>query len=191
MPRYYRDLAAVLVAVVVMLLLSSACLAQAPMRVAILPVREDPYVQDTTVNEVIKQALTRRFELPFADIIPIYVLIPPADILAALPAAPANIKPDQALLARVAACTKADIVIAPAITRFTAYTYSNRWGELMQKTNLAIRLSVYNARLGQSAAVESFRLYDGDWSVRGDADALAREIMDELLSRHQVQVLLN
>lgn len=189
MRHWYASVAAVLLAVLVTLG-GGACAAEAPMRVAILPVTQGGPARDQAVDAVVTQQLTRRFQLPFADIVPIYQLLPQQEVASALPATYATAKPERQLLAQVAAKAQADLVIAPGITSFVDYTYNTRWGDLKQKTALTIRLCAFNARTGQYAAVSASRLYEGDWSVLGDADTLARAIMDELWDRPQIQAVV-
>lgn len=187
--RFRCASAAVLLAIL-LLLASGVCAASAPRRVAILPVTQGGPAREQAVDDTVMQQLTPRFHMPFADIVPIYQLLTPQEVAAALPAAYTAAKPERQLLVQVADRARADLVVAPAIIHFVDYTYNTRWGDLKQKTELTMRLYVYNARTGQCADASASRLYEGDWSVLGDADALARAIMDELWARAQIQAVL-
>ncbi len=152
-----------------------------------MPVFNRTYVADQEVEGVIKEALIAKFNLPLVAVTGKFSLLTDPEIEALLPANLINHSRQGRLteetMRQIAAKLPADMVIGAEITRFTSQTYNNLQGDLLQKTYLEIRVTGYNDRDKKCYVRTAYRDYDGDWAVAGDADYLAREIMNDLLSK--------
>lgn len=165
----------------------AACLAYQPQRIAILPVFNSSYTENEAVEQVIAEALQAKFRMPLAKVITIYEVIPANEVRLALPPAlqernkPGEI--DSAVLRDIGTRLKADIVIGGQITDFRAATVSTMRGDLLQQTDLTIRVVGYNAGKDEFLDIRDSRDYRGEWSVAGDPDYLAKQIMEHLMDQ--------
>lgn len=165
----------------------ASCLAYEPQRIAVLPVFNSSYTHDRDTEQVIAEALQAKFRVPLAKVLTIYDVIPANEIQLALPPALQNRnkpgKIDDAAMREIGARLKADIVIGAEITNFTAYTFSNIEGDLFQQTDLTIRVIGYDARKNEFLDIRDSQNYSGEWSVMGNSDYLAKQIMEHLMGK--------
>ncbi|MEN6413055.1 MAG: hypothetical protein ABFC84_09930 [Veillonellales bacterium] len=167
--------------------LPASCLAYEPQRIAVLPVFNSSDTHDQDTEQVIADALQAKFHMPLAKVITIYDVIPAKEVQLALPPELQNRnkpgKINAAVLQKIGTSLQADIVIGAQITNFTAVTFSNRDGDLFQRTDLTIRIVGYDVGKNQFLDIHDSRDYDGDWSVMGNPDYLAKQIMEDLMGK--------
>ncbi len=163
----------------------ATCGAAQPQRVAILPVYFHSIQSDPAVGRVIAGTLAERFRTPLASIVPVYDLVPPAEIAPLLPAAPAGkkIRLDGALLAAIGEKLGADIVVAAEVTQYYTYTYYSGEGDPMRRINFEIRLLSYHKPTGVFFDRRDHEYYNGDDTPVVQPDYLARRLTSDLLAK--------
>lgn len=169
-----------------LLLFAGICQAHTPQRVAILPVINQSYMEDAKVEAVISDSLYGKFKIPLAKVLNTYEFVPVSEIEAAFPEVndrKAMKKFNPARLQQVAAQLDADLVIGGIISNLSEDTFTNFDGDLIQQTYLSIRLIGYDAREKKVIDVHDYENYDGDWTAYGEADYLAKKIMNHLLDK--------
>lgn len=165
----------------------TSCLAYEPLRVAILPIFNSSYTYDQDTEQAITRSLQARFSMPLAKVIILYDVIPANEVEMALPRELKNPnkpgKIDASVLQKIGSILKADVVIGAQIMDFGAITFYNFDDELFQKTDLSIRVVGYDTRTNEFLDIHDNRRYDGHWSVMGEPNYLATEIMEYLTSK--------
>jgi len=163
------------------------CLAYEPLRVAILPVFNSSYTHDQDTERIITESLQARFHMPLAKVIILYDVIPADEVQLALPLELKNRnkpgKINASVLQGIGAKLNTDIVIGAQITDFRASTFSDLYGGLLQETDLTIRVVGYDTRKNEFLDIHDSQHYYGQWSVTGDSDYLAKQIMEHLISK--------
>lgn len=165
----------------------ASCLAYEPLRVAILPVSNSSYTHNQDVERVIADSLHARFHMPLDKVITLYDVVPDNEVDKAMPQELRNRnKPGEisaSVLKKIGAKLNADVVIGAQIMDFREYTFTNIWGDLLQETDLTIRLVGYDIKKNQYLDIHESRNYNGEYSVLGNSDYLAKLIMDNLIAK--------
>lgn len=162
------------------------CAAAGPQRVAILPVaatvqaRESPAVEAT-----VARTMFAWFHTPLPSFVKVYDMIPPAEVKAAL-LATGTIdprRPDPARLREIAARLEADVVLGAVITDLGEYTTTNRMGDLILQTDLAIRLIGYRRDTQRFIDIRDREDYHEAWTADGQAVSLAPVLTERLMKK--------
>ena len=165
----------------------ASCLAYVPLRVAILPVFNSSDIHDQATEQVISNALKARFHMPLSNVITLYEVVPDNEVRLALP--PELINPNKPgkisshTLQEIGAKLKTDVVIGAQITDFTLFTFTNWDGDLIQQTDLTIRVFGYDTTKNEFLDIHDRQYYNDEASIRGYPDYLAQQIMDNLLKK--------
>lgn len=166
---------------------TSPCLAYEPQRIAILPVVNSAPTYYRDAEQVIHDAMQAKFKRPLASVVTIYELIPPAEVQSVLPAGfqrPKKMMKLETLnLPELAERLKADVVIGAEITDFSSMMITNFRDDILQKTDIAIRIVGYDVQTKKQFEFRDFEHYDDAWSTLGDPDYLAKQIMNRLLDK--------
>lgn len=165
----------------------TTCLAGEPLRVAILPIFNSSYTYDKDTEQVITKALKTRFSMPLSKVIVLYDVIAESEIKAALPTELKNRnkpgKINAALLREIAVKLQADVVIGAHITNFRIFTSRTLDDDLLLQTDLSIRIVGYDTKKEAFLDIHDREHYNGQWSVIGTPDYLAKQLMDELMNK--------
>lgn len=163
--------------------LSHGFAAEIPVRkVAILPVG-GAYADEKDLVRIIDQAMREKFRTPLQDFVPRYQLVPELEVRAALPP---GIRPEKLAAPQLAVLAKtlgADWLIGTEILEFQHYTFMTFDGELMQKTEVALRLSSYEAAAKELRRWRDWDSYFGDYSIHQDPQTMTRQLIDRLLDK--------
>ena len=162
------------------------CSAAAPQRVAILPVSFAHGYRDTDVENVISKALANKFHTPLAKIVLIFEIIPSVEIETAITdnVTTKKIKKlDKALINLIAEKTNADIVIGAEVTQLWSVLLRTWDGEVIQKTDLGIKILCYHKSSGEFLEQKDYASYSGGESLWGQPDYMADQMMYNLLNK--------
>lgn len=165
----------------------TSCLAYAPLRVAILPVFNSSYTHNEDTERLIGKSLQARFSMPLSKVVTLYDIVPANEVEMALPRElKDHNKPGKMnafMLQEIGRVLKADVVIGAQITDFRANTFNDFDDEPMQETDLTIRIVGYDTQKNEFLDIHDSRHYYGHWSVMGESDYLATQIMDQLIRK--------
>lgn len=162
------------------------CQANEGPRVAILPVFNSSHTYDHETERVIYESLQTRFSVLLAKTAIFYNVIPPEELALALPTELKLNKSEKinaALLRELGAKVQADIVIGAQIMDFRLFTSRNLDNDLLMQTDLTIRVLYYDASPNQIIDIQGGRHYNGRAAAVGNADYLAKEIMEHLIGK--------
>jgi len=161
------------------------CSAATPQRVAILPVSFTHSHRDVEVEAVVAKALANKFHTPLAKIVPIFEIIPANEIDAAMldKATGKNFKLNNTLIQAISEKTNADIVIGVEVTQLWSILLRTWDGEVIQKTDLSIKILCYHKASGKFTEQKDYDSYSGHESLWGQPDYMADQMMYKLLNK--------
>lgn len=168
----------------------AAALRSQPLRVAVLPVVGRYGDQGETAG-VVQRSLQDRFRTPLQSFVPIYDVVPAAELQAALP--PGSVMPGKALRlddaqwAGVAAAVKAEVVVAAEVTDYLHITWMSWDGDLLQRSAVAIRITVYDAVEAKRKVLQDADYYIGEYSPQHAPEELAKVMMGRLMDKLPVK----
>ena len=165
---------------------SPACAAAEARRIAILPVAATVETRELPAVEAkVAATLAAWFRTPLPSFVKVYEIIPAAEIKAALQPDGAldPRKPDLPRLRQLAAKLDADLVLGVIVTDLDEFLLRNREGDIILKTDLAIRLVGYRADRDGIIDIKNREDYFDAWSACGEAVNLAGVLTERLLTK--------
>ncbi len=165
---------------------SPACAAPAARRIALLPVAATaPAREFPGVEAKIAATLAAWFRTPLPSFVKTYEIIPADQIETALrPDGALNPrKPDLQRLRQLAAQLDADLVLGVIVTDLSEHLGRNQEGDIILRTDLAMRLVGYRADRGSLIDIKDREDYFDSWSAGGEAANLAGVLTERLLTK--------
>lgn len=165
---------------------SPVCAAAEARRIVLLPVAAAVEVRAfPAVESKVAATLAAWFRTPLPSFVKTYEIIPAAEIKAALPPDSAldPRRPDLPRLRQIAAKLDADLVLGVIVTDLGEFLVRNREGDILLRTDLAMRLVGYRADSDSLIDIKDREDYFDNWSPGGEAANLAGVLTERLLTK--------